>query len=38
MTNKLWEASLKEKKNSNLYAFEKFIVDSATCTAVPACG
>ena len=25
MTNKLWEASLKEKKNSNLYAFEKFI-------------
>ena len=25
MTNKLWEASLKEKKNSNLYAFEKLI-------------
>ena len=25
MTYKLWEASLKEKKNSNLYAFEKQI-------------
>ena len=25
MTKKLWEASLKDKKNSNLYAFEKFI-------------
>ena len=25
MTKKLWEASLKQKKNSNLFAFEKYI-------------
>ena len=25
MTKKLWEASLNQKKNSNLFAFEKFI-------------
>ena len=25
MTKKLWEASLNQKKNSNLYAFEEYI-------------
>ena len=25
MIKKLWEASLKQKKNSNLFAFEKYI-------------
>ena len=25
MTKKLWQASLKEKKNSNLFAFENYL-------------
>ena len=27
MTKKIWEASLKTKNNSNLYAFEKFLLE-----------
>ena len=31
MTKKLWEASLKEKRNSNLFEFEKLLEKVLVC-------
>ena len=33
MTKKLWEASLKQKKNSNLFEFEKFLIKKFNYTS-----